>query len=107
MKDNRMKRIYVAGKITGLKPAVYKRKFNRAKKRILTDIFPDGAEVVLPTDLCDESMGWFECMGICTEELKKCDVLYLTKGWEESKGATCEKLIAEAIGLEIIVEQSK
>lgn len=38
-------------------------------------------------------------------ELSKCDVIYLLKGWENSKGARLEKQYAETVGLEITYEE--
>ena len=36
-----------------------------------------------------------------------CDIIYLQRGWHESRGAKAEKSLAKAIGLPILFEQSK
>lgn len=37
--------------------------------------------------------------------LAQCDAIYMLKGWENSKGATAEKAIAEWMGIEILFEE--
>ncbi len=38
------------------------------------------------------------------EILKRCDVIFMLKGWEKSAGATAELKYAQELGLEIIFE---
>jgi hypothetical protein len=39
------------------------------------------------------------------EILKRCDAIYLLKGWQSSQGATTEHNIAKELGLEIFYEE--
>lgn len=38
------------------------------------------------------------------EILSRCDVVYMLKGWENSQGATIERQLALALGLEVYYE---
>ena len=37
--------------------------------------------------------------------LKKCDAIYLLRGWESSKGANAEKALAEWMRLEVMYQE--
>ena len=41
------------------------------------------------------------------EILKRCDIIYMLKNWEESEGASAELSLAKEIGLEVIYEDEK
>jgi hypothetical protein len=38
------------------------------------------------------------------EILKRCDIIYILKNWEESEGASAELSLAKEIGLEVVYE---
>jgi hypothetical protein len=98
-----MKRIYIAGPMTGLPdlnfPAFH---YEAAKLRA------HGFEVVNPAEVNpDKGMSWVDCMRTDIAELVKCDAIRLLPGWEHSKGATLEEHIAERLGLQIILPQEE
>ena len=93
--------VYIAGKITGLTPEEYRSIFNSCRDWLSHNIW-NGYQIITPTDLCEDDWDWSTCMEICVNALKKCVAVYFLPNWKESKGATCERYIATALGLRII-----
>lgn len=92
-----MKRIYIAGPMTGL-PELNFPAFHAAALRI-REI---GHIAINPAEINpDTSMSWQQCMRADIAELVKCDAIHLLSGWEKSKGATLEAHIAEQLELEV------
>lgn len=94
------KKIYIGGKITGLPVNEYRKKFEEARKTVAS-IYPN-AEVIIPTDLCPDDMGWAESMEICIDTLWNCDMICFTPDWKDSHGSLIEKKLAEKLGIKII-----
>lgn len=89
-----MKRIYVAGPMTGLPdlnfPAFHA---EAARLRAL------GFTVVNPAEVNpDPSTPWTECMFSDLKELTECDGIVMLPGWEKSPGAQIERLWAMRTG---------
>lgn len=102
-----MKRIYIAGPMTGLQD------LNRVEfeKAFLTirDKYSGLVEIVNPRGVADylkwdqsTSLSWIA--GVLMPELVQCDAIYMLRGWEQSKGATAEHAVAKWIGLELIYQ---
>lgn len=105
------RRIYVAGPMTGIarwnRPA-----FVKAAK-LLREV---GWEVTSPIEISDAfgsqntivtTPGLLDT--VIDEELAqlaKCDAIYLLKGWENSRGAKTELLLALEKGMDVITERS-
>lgn len=112
--------VYVAGPMRGKKffnfPA-----FDDAKE----DLESQGFSVISPADL-DRAVGFdpeilgsdydwtdlnkcdFSLMDAIDRDvaaLKKCDAIYLLRGWESSKGANAEKALAEWMLLEVMYQE--
>lgn len=102
-----MKRIYIAGPMTG-KPDLNRKAFQDAAALIVVNF--DGMVDVVNPDGIGAVKEWSECTCIRTiaSELLKhlviCDAIYMLRGWENSKGATAEHAVAKWIGLEIIYQ---
>jgi hypothetical protein len=94
-----MKRIYISGPISRLKDN-NKQSFINAKNKLLIL----GYEVKSPFDITESEMTYVEYMRFDIRALTFCDSIYMLNGWQDSKGARLEKLIAEAIGLKILYE---
>lgn len=96
-----MKKIYIAGKMTGL-PDFGRKHFKKIKK-ILTD---DGWVVlnpaILPIGLSDHNY-----MSICTAMLMSCDAIYMLDNWKESEGAVAEYSLAAKLCLDIFYEEDE
>jgi hypothetical protein len=91
-------KIYLAGKVTGLRFQDVFLKFNAAEYRLKRE----GYTVVNPLRLVSQSWEWEKCMRICLAELLKCDAIYLLSDWEESEGAKLEYYIAQQLKLKIL-----
>mgnify|MGYP000005631904 CR=1 FL=1 len=115
-----MKTIYISGRITGLIESEYKEAFKFAQEVCENDVnaqlLKSNNEVcqwqpINPLNIGEElektfnSFGevptWRDYMGLDIIELVKCDAIYMSKGWEQSKGARLEHHIANELGLEV------
>ena len=93
-----MKRIYIAGPMTGLPdlnfPAFHA---EAARLRAL------GYEVSNPAEINpDPTAGWEACMRADIAELVKCDGVALLPGWERSRGASLEAHIAHNLDMRLV-----
>ena len=93
-----MKRIYIAGPMTGLPdlnfPAFHA---EAARLRAL------GYEVSNPAEINpDPTAGWEACMRADIAELVKCDGVALLPGLERSRGASLEAHIAHSLGMRLV-----
>lgn len=95
-------KIFISGAISGTDD--YVERFKAAEKELLkhgyTVVNPVPMNAVLPTDTA-----WQTYMHISLAALETCDVIYSLKGWEESPGATVERIWAEKLGLVMIEEE--
>ncbi|MEG1572804.1 MAG: DUF4406 domain-containing protein [Bacteroidales bacterium] len=93
------KRVYIAGKITGLPYQAVFCKFEAASNRLQKA----GYKPVSPIDICEEGWSWARCMRVCVEELTtNCDGIYLLPDWHDSPGAKIEVEMAKRNNLEFI-----
>jgi nucleoside 2-deoxyribosyltransferase len=62
-----------------------------------------GVEVVDPTQLCPEGSRptWLDYMRADIKALVDCDSVLILPGWEESRGARVERMLAEALGIPV------
>lgn len=90
-----MKRLYIAGPMTGLKDLNFPA-FNAAAAALRAE----GLDVVNPAEInVDPSKGWVECMKADITHLVTCDGIALLPGWEHSRGARLERQIAMELGM--------
>jgi nucleoside 2-deoxyribosyltransferase len=90
-----MKRVYIAGPMTGY-PDLNFPTFHRVAARYRAK----GLEVVNPAEInSDPAAGWVDCMRNDIRELVTCDAIVLLPGSERSKGASLELHIARALGM--------
>lgn len=93
------KKIYIAGKVTGLPQQEVVDKFAKAQK----DIEEMGFEVVNPIQVVNDfNTPWNEAMKMCINALLECNCMVLLPCWKDSKGATLEKDIAASFGMELL-----
>jgi hypothetical protein len=74
--------------------------FNRAAER-LREL---GHEIINPAELPDERNGrgsWPEYLRRDLRELMECEALALLDGWQTSRGATLELVVAQSLGMDI------
>lgn len=93
-------KVYISGKISGLSEKVYKNNFNSAEL-YLTGL---GYDAVNPVSYGLIPNGtWEDYMRRDIKLLCECDYIYLLEGWEDSDGASLEKLIADNLGIKELV----
>lgn len=92
-----MKRIYIAGKMSGLPDFGYPL-FNAEATRLraLDYIVCNPAEN--PEPPCGS---WNEYMRMAIAQLITCDTIALLPGWENSRGANIERKLAVDLGMEL------
>ena len=90
-----MKKIYIAGKITG--DAKYKEKFDRTESTLIRQ-----GNIVLSPARLPYGLGYEEYMYINLATITICDAIYMLPCWKDSPGARREKNFAEAIGKEVM-----
>ena len=91
-----MKKIYIAGPMTGYENFNRKSFNDAAIACTLNDSIPLNP-AILPPGL---TQGQY--MDVCFAMIRAADAIYLLKGYEESKGAMAELAYAEKLELEII-----
>lgn len=85
------KKIYVAGKITGLNYTQVEYKFLMAQCKLELE----GHLPIIPLHYCHCEWSWWRCMRICLALLKECDTIALLPDWKQSRGAKIEYVFAK------------
>lgn len=94
------KKIYIAGKVTGLPQQEVVDKFAKAQK----EIEEMGFEVVNPIEVVNDfDTPWNEAMKMCIIALLECTGIVLLPCWKDSKGARLEKDLARSFGIEVLI----
>lgn len=94
--------IYISGQITGNENYICD--FINAELYLKKEY--KGSTIINPIELTKASSeDWEYYMRIDLRELLNCNAIYMLKGWEQSRGATLEHTIAEALGMNIIYER--
>jgi Domain of unknown function (DUF4406) len=97
-----MKRIYIAGPMSGLPDFNYPA-FHAAAQR-LRDL---GFNVENPADNPEPHCGsWLGYMRMAIRQLAQCDGVALLPGWESSRGARIEQQLATQLGLIVVPESA-
>jgi len=90
-----MKRIYIAGPMTGILELNFPA-FHDAAALLRSQ----GYDVVNPAEInADPTAGWQACMRADIRELVTCDAVYFLPGFDKSRGAQLERHIAKALGM--------
>lgn len=91
-----MKRLYLAGPMQGL-PEHNFPAFNAEATR-LREL---GYTVVNPAELNEPGTPWVTCMRTDIRMLLLCDAIAMLPGWEKSRGANLEWMIATELGMPV------
>lgn len=93
-----MKRIYIAGPMTGL-PELNFPAFHAAAAALRAQ----GHHVENPAEInAGPKAQWLDCMRMDIARLVTCDAVYLLPGWEKSRGAKVEHRLAVGLGLQVL-----
>lgn len=97
-----MKRIYIAGPMTGLPHFNYPT-FNAAAERLRAL----GFEVENPAENPEPHCGsWLGYMRMALRQLALCDGVALLPGWQDSRGARIEQQLSMQLGLVVVPESA-
>lgn len=98
--EKRKAKIYIAGRVTGLKPEQYEPMFATVKK----ELEAAGHEVINPlADIPHEDAGnWPLTIMECLPYVAQCDCIALIPGWEKSNGAQIEYHFARGLKLQVL-----
>ena len=91
-----MKRIYLAGPMTGMPEFNYPAFHAEAAR--LRQL---GYHVENPAEINPEGGSWSDCMRRDIPQLLTCDSLALLPGWDKSKGARLEYHVATELGMQV------
>ncbi len=99
-KPKRKAKIYIAGRVTGLKPEQYEPMFATVKK----ELEKAGHEVINPlTDIPHEDVNnWALTIMECLPYVAQCDCIAMLPGWEKSDGAQIEYHFARGHKLQVL-----
>lgn len=93
-----MKKVYIAGKVTGEPIAECTMKFGTAQK----EIEKLGFEAINPLEVVgDWKAPWNVAMKKCVSALVQCDAMMLLSDWSDSKGAIMEFEMAENLNIPV------
>ncbi len=97
--QRKMTKCYIAGKVTGLPEAEYRKKFHKAE--IAVAIL--GYEPVNPVELPhNHDKTWESYMREAIKAMMDCDAIYLLPDWEQSTGARIEAALAFHLNIKIL-----
>lgn len=92
-----MKRIYLSGPMSGL-PGLNFPTFHS----MTASLRASGHTVTNPAEINPDGGTWTDCMRRDIAALMDCDTVATLPGWENSKGAKLEVMIAEKLGMTVV-----
>lgn len=91
----KLKRIYLAGKVTDMNYITTQQRFQQAKQFLLSQGFD---EVINPMEIIQKDTDWTEAMLILLPYLATCNYFAILPGYQTSNGALTEYYFA--LGME-------
>lgn len=96
-----MKKIYIAGKITGENEKECKEKFLKAEFILKNK----GYIPMNPMRLVSSKLTWKRAMLACFDLIANCDEAFFLSDWKDSKGALLEHEVCKSFGLTITYQE--
>ena len=99
--------IYVAGPISGTDD--FRERFAKACQEVSLLGYQPVCPLDLPKEFEDDGRAeiWLACMRVDIPALINCHGIFLMAGWENSRGARLEKLIADGLGLILLFQEEE
>lgn len=100
-------KIYLAGPITNTSD--FRDRFAQAKLELVQLGYVPISPLDVPKDFEDTGKAeiWLAAMRVDIPALINCDGIYLLRGWENSRGARLEKLIADGLDLLVLYQDDE
>jgi len=99
-----MKHIYLCGPVSERPIKNTREHFRAIEVKVHRTGIDNGVEIYTsnPMCFCPPDIEWHKAMRICVGELAKCDGIALLQGWQKSKGAVLEILLAYNLHIPIV-----
>lgn len=101
MHESPNQRIYVAGPMSGLKQMNYPA-FHEAAARLRAKGWHVENPAENPAPHVEAECHWTAYMRMGLSQVATCHAIYLLPGWQKSKGASLEYMVAQQLGLRIL-----
>lgn len=102
-----MKKVYIAGKVTGEMPIPVQHKFGYAGTKLREMGYKVINPVVLLQSMKNAGFDYKDLMTVCFAAISVCDAVYMLDDWSESPGARAEHEYALKHGKEIIYQSAE
>ena len=100
------RRIYVAGPMSGL-PELNYPAFHEAATRLRAKGWHVENPAENPDPHVDASCHWTAYMRMGLSQVATCHAIYMLPGWQNSKGASLEYMVAQQLGMQILVHDQQ
>jgi hypothetical protein len=87
------KKVYIAGKISGLEVADYMKRFGDVEESLANE----GHIVLNPLRIVPQNLEYNDQIAICLRLVEIADFIYMLDNWRESRGARIEHVHAEIL----------
>lgn len=102
-KEQRANTIYIAGPMTGYEDYNFP-----AFNKVAEELRNKGYIVFNPAEHgVVEGAEWEDYMAFDLTQLGQCGIIYMLKGWQMSRGACLEQLIATSLNMKIVYEENQ
>ncbi|MDR2325087.1 MAG: DUF4406 domain-containing protein [Acidovorax sp.] len=101
MHESPHQRVYIAGPMSGIDDLNYPA-FNETAARLRNKGWHVENPAENPAPHVEASCHWTAYMRMGISQLMTCHAIYLLPGWQQSKGASLEYLIAQRLGLKVM-----
>ena len=101
-----MRKVYIAGKVSGLHPDEVRKKFNEKSSQLIAlgcNVF-NTVEYMIHNYL--ENAPWEDIMKVCIVKMLECNEVHMLPCWKSSRGARMERNLAIRLGMPIVYHKN-